>query len=46
MLNSRSYVSFSVITSQNAPLNTRKNKKIRNSLLIILDKKFLKMLNV
>jgi len=43
MLNSRSYVSFSVITSQNAPLNTKKNKKIRNSLLTILDKKFLKV---
>lgn len=32
------------MTSQNALLRTRKNKKIRNSLLIILRKKFLHVL--
>ena len=39
-----SYVSFSVIKSQNSPLKPRKNKKIRNSLFNQLNRKFLTIL--
>ena len=41
MLISCSYVSLSVIISQKTPESERKNKKIRNSLFTILNKKFL-----
>ena len=36
-----SYVSSSVMDNQNDPLSNKKNKNIRNSLLTILNRKFL-----
>ena len=46
ILNSLSYVSLSVMSSQNTPETARKNKKTRNSLLAVPNKKFLIVLAI